>query len=89
MFFEGFEKTAKAIGNIGKHLHKHRKDYLMGVAATGSLGTAYGANKSHKKTAGLPAGLHKDAWLKSATKGASRRGLKATKTGKEIAAIGG
>ena len=44
MFSKGFEKTASVSG-IGKHFVKHRKDYLMGAAAMGSLGTAYGANK--------------------------------------------
>jgi hypothetical protein len=55
--YPGMGKTAetasskiKAIGNVGKHLKRYRKDYLMGGAAAGSLGTAYGAN--HKKTAG-------------------------------------
>jgi len=50
MFTKGFEKTAIRLSRIGskagRHLARHRKDYLMGAAAVGSLGTAYGANKS-------------------------------------------
>lgn len=39
-----FGKTAGALA----HLRKNRKDYLMGAAAAGSLGTAFGANKKAK-----------------------------------------
>ena len=40
-----FIKSRTAGKSVGKHLSKYRKDYLMGTAAAGSLGTAYGANK--------------------------------------------
>lgn len=33
---------------VGQHMKKNRKDYLLGAAAAGSLGTAYGANKGKK-----------------------------------------
>lgn len=39
-------KGAKAVGS---HLKNNRKDYLMGGAAAGTLGTAYGVNKRSKK----------------------------------------
>jgi hypothetical protein len=35
----------KKITSIGRHLHKYRKDYLMGMGASGSL---YGAHATHK-----------------------------------------
>ena len=49
-FAKGFEKTAGKLDmgkmkSIGSHFFKHRKDYLMGTAAVGSIGTAIGANK--------------------------------------------
>jgi len=43
-----FIKSRTAGKAVGKHLSKHRKDYLMGAAAAGSLGTAYGANRKKK-----------------------------------------
>lgn len=54
--YPGMGKTAgsaivgvagRSAGKVTKHVGKYRKDYLMGGAAAGSLGTAYGAN--HKK----------------------------------------
>lgn len=46
MFTAGFEKTAN---KLLAHLSKHRKDYLLGTAAIGSLGTAIGANRTANK----------------------------------------
>lgn len=34
--------------SIGSHLKANRKDYMMGGAAAGALGTAYGANRKKK-----------------------------------------
>jgi hypothetical protein len=35
-----------AASSVGQHIKKNRKDYLLGTAAVGSLGTAIGANRT-------------------------------------------
>lgn len=38
----------QSLSSIGTHLKKNRKDYMMGGAAVGALGTAVGSNRKKK-----------------------------------------
>jgi hypothetical protein len=40
--------VASKIKGVGKHLAKYKRDYLLGTAAAGSLGTAVGSNRGKK-----------------------------------------
>lgn len=53
-FVAGFKKVAegkivKEVKNLGKHLHKYRKEYIMGAGAAGSVGSAAATMKATKE----------------------------------------
>lgn len=57
MFASGFKKIANinvatigvAAKKIGKHLHKYRRDYLMGAATTAAASSAISHKRQEKK----------------------------------------